>query len=111
VLLNGTRWISRRRNRFPRVDDCLARAGGHKEGGTAILTSDGSSLGLVSCRATLLLGIKMISLQDGGAAGCAVERDTVDMQEKEQISSRRRIILMPIVWPVLAGIKRVVQPF
>jgi hypothetical protein len=52
------------------------------------------------------IGIKMISLQDGGAAGCAVERDTVDIQEKEQISSRRRI-----VWPVLAGIKRVVQPF
>ncbi|KAJ5036537.1 hypothetical protein NUH16_004412 [Penicillium rubens] len=57
---------------------------------TAITRQNGCTTLFMPASTGQTIGIKMISLQDGGAAGCAVERDTVDMQEKEQISSRRR---------------------
>ncbi|KAJ6156790.1 Ornithine cyclodeaminase/mu-crystallin [Penicillium chrysogenum] len=54
---------------------------------TAITRQNGCTTLFMPASTGQTIGIKMISLQDGGAAGCAVERDTVDMQEKEQISS------------------------
>ncbi|KAJ5466440.1 hypothetical protein N7530_010227 [Penicillium desertorum] len=57
---------------------------------TAITRQNGCTTLFMPASTGQTIGIKMISLQDGAAAGCAVERDTVDMQEKEQISSRRR---------------------
>ncbi|CAI7584575.1 unnamed protein product [Penicillium palitans] len=57
---------------------------------TAITRQNGTTTIFMPASTGQTIGIKMISLQDGGDAGCAIERDTVDMQEKEQISSRRR---------------------
>ncbi|CAI7608933.1 unnamed protein product [Penicillium viridicatum] len=57
---------------------------------TAITRQNGTTTIFMPASTGQTMGIKMISLQDGGDAGCAIERDTVDMQEKEQISSRRR---------------------
>ncbi|KAJ6190744.1 hypothetical protein N7519_000765 [Penicillium mononematosum] len=57
---------------------------------TAITRQNGCTTLFMPASTGQTIGIKMISLQDGGAAGCAVERDTVDMQEKDHISSRRR---------------------
>ncbi|CAG7939035.1 unnamed protein product [Penicillium nalgiovense] len=57
---------------------------------TAITRQNGCTTLFMPASTGQTIGIKMISLQDGGAAGCAVERDTVNMQEKEQTSSRRR---------------------
>lgn len=52
---------------------------------TAITRQNGTTTIFMPASTGQTIGIKMISLQDGGDAGC-----TVDMQEKEQISSRRR---------------------
>ncbi|CAI7638440.1 unnamed protein product [Penicillium discolor] len=57
---------------------------------TAITRQNGTTTIFMPASTGQTIGIKMISLQDGGDAGCAIDRDTVDMQEKEQISSRRR---------------------
>ncbi|CAG8259933.1 unnamed protein product [Penicillium salamii] len=57
---------------------------------TAITRQNGCTTLFMPASTGQTIGIKMISLQDGGDAGCAVERDTVDAQEKEQITSRRR---------------------
>ncbi|EKV19940.1 Proline utilization protein PrnX-like, putative [Penicillium digitatum Pd1] len=57
---------------------------------TAITRQNGTTTIFMPASTGQTIGIKMISLQDGADAGCAIERDTVDMQEKEQISSRRR---------------------
>jgi len=57
---------------------------------TAITRRNGCTTLFMPASTGQTIGIKMISLQDGGEAGCAIERDTVDAQEKEQITSRRR---------------------
>ncbi|KAJ5920326.1 hypothetical protein N7516_011184 [Penicillium verrucosum] len=57
---------------------------------TAITRQNGTTTIFMPASTGQTIGIKMISLQDGGDAGFSIERDTVDMQEKEQISSRRR---------------------
>ena len=57
---------------------------------TAITRQNGCTTLFMPASTGQTIGIKMISLQDGGAAGCAVERDTVDIRAKEEISSRRR---------------------
>lgn len=57
---------------------------------TAITRQNGCTTLFMPASTGQTIGIKMISLQDGGDAGCAVERDTINVQEKEQITSRRR---------------------
>ncbi|KAI2738535.1 hypothetical protein CBS147339_6285 [Penicillium roqueforti] len=57
---------------------------------TAITRQNGCTTLFMPASTGKTIGIKMISLQDGGAAGCANEQETVDAQEKDQISSRRR---------------------
>ncbi|CAI7621462.1 unnamed protein product [Penicillium glandicola] len=57
---------------------------------TAITRRNGCTTLFMPASTGKTIGIKMISLQDGGVAGCAIERDTVDIQEKEQIISRRQ---------------------
>ncbi|KAJ5503497.1 Ornithine cyclodeaminase/mu-crystallin [Penicillium fimorum] len=56
---------------------------------TAITRQNGCTTLFMPASTGQTIGIKMISLQDGGDAGCAVEQDTLDIQEKEQIASRR----------------------
>jgi ornithine cyclodeaminase/alanine dehydrogenase-like protein (mu-crystallin family) len=57
---------------------------------TAITRQNGCTTLFMPASTGQTIGIKMISLQDGAEAGCAIERDVVDTQEKEQIISRRR---------------------
>lgn len=57
---------------------------------TAITRQNGCTTLFMPASTGQTIGIKMISLQDGADAGCAVERDTVNAQEKDQINSRRR---------------------
>ncbi|KAJ5964231.1 Ornithine cyclodeaminase/mu-crystallin [Penicillium vulpinum] len=57
---------------------------------TAITRQNGCTTLFMPASTGQTIGIKMISLQDGAAAGCAIEQDTVDAQGKEYISSRRR---------------------
>ncbi|KAJ5543412.1 hypothetical protein N7535_005839 [Penicillium sp. DV-2018c] len=57
---------------------------------TAITRQNGCTTLFMPASTGQTIGIKMISLQDGAKAGCAVERDAVDTHEKEQIISRRR---------------------
>ncbi|KAJ5142730.1 Ornithine cyclodeaminase/mu-crystallin [Penicillium bovifimosum] len=57
---------------------------------TAITRQNGCTTLFMPASTGQTIGIKMISLQDGAKAGCAIERDIVDTQEKEQIISRRR---------------------
>ncbi|KAJ5374088.1 Ornithine cyclodeaminase/mu-crystallin [Penicillium concentricum] len=56
---------------------------------TAITRQNGCTTLFMPASTGQTIGIKMISLQDGGDAGCAIERDNLDTQEKEQIASRR----------------------
>ncbi|KAJ5206797.1 Ornithine cyclodeaminase/mu-crystallin [Penicillium cf. griseofulvum] len=56
---------------------------------TAITRQNGRTTLFMPASTGQTIGIKMISLQDGGDAGCAIERDNLDTQEKEQIASRR----------------------
>ncbi|KAJ5170278.1 Ornithine cyclodeaminase/mu-crystallin [Penicillium coprophilum] len=56
---------------------------------TAITRQNGCTTLFMPASTGQTIGIKMISLQDGADAGCAIERDTLDTQEKEQIASRR----------------------
>ncbi|KAJ5788580.1 hypothetical protein N7457_003570 [Penicillium paradoxum] len=57
---------------------------------TAITRQNGCTTLFMPASTGHTIGIKMISLQDGADAGCAVEREEVDAQEKEHIASRRR---------------------
>lgn len=57
---------------------------------TAITRQNGCTTLFMPASTGQTIGIKMISLQDGADAGCTVERDTVNAQEKDQINSRRR---------------------
>ncbi|GLI77525.1 hypothetical protein PoHVEF18_005815 [Penicillium ochrochloron] len=57
---------------------------------TAITRSNGCTTLFMPATTGKTLGIKMISLQDGGTAGCAVERGGFDIPEGEPISSRSR---------------------
>lgn len=56
---------------------------------TAITRQNGTTTIFMPASTGKTIGIKMISLQDGGTAGCTIERDTVDMQDKEHIAKRR----------------------
>ncbi|KAJ5157115.1 uncharacterized protein N7482_008215 [Penicillium canariense] len=57
---------------------------------TAITRSNGCTTLFMPASTGRTLGIKMISLQDGGTAGCAVERALFDVAEGEPTSSRSR---------------------
>ncbi|KAJ5183352.1 hypothetical protein N7492_000968 [Penicillium capsulatum] len=57
---------------------------------TAITRQNGCTTLFMPASTGQTLGIKMISLQDGGAAGCAVERPGIDLPETESTSKRSR---------------------
>ncbi|KAJ5308821.1 hypothetical protein PENANT_c013G06306 [Penicillium antarcticum] len=57
---------------------------------TAITRRNGCTTLFMPATTGETIGIKMISLQDGGTAGCAVERDAIEVQEQEQVSARKR---------------------
>ncbi|KAJ5678752.1 hypothetical protein N7462_006996 [Penicillium macrosclerotiorum] len=57
---------------------------------TAITRQNGCTTLFMPASTGKTLGIKMISLQDGGQAGCAVERSAFDIPEGTPTSSRSR---------------------
>lgn len=57
---------------------------------TAITRQNGCTTLFMPASTGQTLGIKMISLQDGGKAGCAVERSGIDSLDTESNSSRKR---------------------
>lgn len=57
---------------------------------TAITRQNGCTTLFMPASTGQTIGIKMISLQDGGDAGCAIERDVLDSKDKEHIVSRRQ---------------------
>jgi ornithine cyclodeaminase/alanine dehydrogenase-like protein (mu-crystallin family) len=57
---------------------------------TAITRSNGCTTLFMPATTGKTLGIKMISLQDGGTAGCAVERRGFDILDGDSTSSRSR---------------------
>ncbi|KAJ5586850.1 uncharacterized protein N7459_002615 [Penicillium hispanicum] len=57
---------------------------------TAITRQNGCTTLVMPASTGQTLGIKMISLQDGGTAGCAVERSSLEKVDNDSISSRSR---------------------
>ncbi|CAI7627241.1 unnamed protein product [Penicillium manginii] len=57
---------------------------------TAITRQNGCTTLFMPASTGQTIGIKMISLQDGSAAGCAVERPLFDLADEESTSSRSR---------------------
>ncbi|OGE51731.1 hypothetical protein PENARI_c012G04993 [Penicillium arizonense] len=57
---------------------------------TAITRHNGCTTLFMPASTGNTIGIKMISLQDGAVAGCAVERGAIEAQELEQALSRKR---------------------